>query len=234
MSGIPARSPSSFDLSPTGLSQPVSTVQVSAPGYGAPGNPARTNYINSPPPAPLPNDVILPGTASGPDFNAVPLEFMPVTNLGEILRFDINAAWVRNRWSRISTTAGPNGLQGLRVPLVTGVNTSDLFGSLTYYFDDRQTAQKITFRGWTGDPSQLVQYTTSNFGLKNQPTSAAGLYVAKSWRKASGALYMQHPNVISRDNPTQKVAILLELNNPNGPYELSAEVASMIFSNSQR
>ena len=229
VTGIPARTTSTFDLSPGGLSQPVSTVQVAAASYGNSVNPARVGYNNSPPPAPLPNDVILPGTTAGPDFNAVPLEFMPVSNLGEIFRFDANPTWVRNRWTRISTATGSNGLTGLRVPLVTGVNANDLFGSLTYYFDRNQVTQKITFRGWTGNPDTLVEYLTKNFGLKNQPTTAAGLYVAKTWRKASAALYMQHPTVIRKDNPTQQVAVLLEINNPKGPFELSPEVASMIF-----
>lgn len=229
---IPARSTSSFDLSPNGLTQQVSTIQVAPQTLNNEINPSRIGF-NSPPASPIPQDVILPGNATGPDFNAVPLEFMPVANLGEIFRFDANTAWVKQRWERVSITNDKPGLKGLRVPLVTGVNTSDLFGSLTYYFDNRQALQKLTFRGWTGNPSGLVNFVTQNYGFKNQPTSSAGLYVAKSWTKSTGALYMQHPNFVSSKNPTQQVAILLEINNPKGPFELSTEVASMIF-NSQR
>lgn len=229
---IPARSTSSFDLSPNGLTHQVSTIQVAPQTLNNEINPSRIG-LNSPPASPIPANAILPGNASGPDFNAVPLEFMPVANLGEIFRFDANPAWVKQRWDRVSITKDKPGLNGLRVPLVTGVNTSDLFGSLTYYFDNRQQLQKLTFRGWTGNPAGLVNFVIQNYGFKNQPTSSAGLYLAKSWTKSTGALYMQHPNYVSSKNPTQQIAILMEINNPNGPFKLSTEVASMIF-NSQR
>ncbi len=230
---IPAGSPATFNLSPNAITHPVSTIQVAPQTPYNEINPARVNAFASPPASPFPTDVVLPGNANGPDFNAVPLEFMPVTNLGEILRFDANPSWVRQRWDRVSVVKSNGGLNGFRVPLVTGVNTSDLFGSLTYFFDSNQNAQKVTFRGWTGDPDGLVRFLTQHYKFKKQPTSAAGLYIAKSWRKSTGALYMQHPNQISSNNPTQQVAILLEMNNPDGPYELSTEVASMVF-NSQR
>lgn len=230
---IPVRTPSSFDLSPNGLNQQVSTIHVASSGIGGKLNPARNGVINSPPAAEFRDNVIWPGNALGPDFNAVPLEFMPVTDLSEIFRFDANPAWVRQRWDRVSLSAGESGLSGLRVPLVTGVNASDLFGSLTYYFDSNQVAQKITFQGWTGNPNGLVQFVTKNYGFKNQPTTSAGLYVAKSWRKSTGALYMQHPNVIRSENVNQQVAILLEINNPDGSYELSTNVAAMIFNKSR-
>lgn len=229
LASIPVRSPSSFDLSRQGLSNRVSTIQVASPTGQNAINPSRTNVVQSPPAAPFVGNVILPGNANGPDFNAVPLEFMPVTNLTEIFRFDANPSWIRQRWSRVSATAGEQGLSGLRVALVTGVNSQDLFGSLTYYFDNNQVPQKITFRGWTGDPVNLINLVTQKFSFAKQPTSSAGLYVAKSWRKTTGALYLQHPNVVRAENPTQQMAILLEVNNPNGPYELTHEVSSMIF-----
>ena len=217
-----------FSLSPDRLGAPVS-LPVASRNVANSFNPATASGFISPPATPIPQTLILPGDANGPDVNAVPLEFLPITNLGEIFRFDINPSFVTQRWDRTSIAAGDPGLSGMRVSLVTGVNATDLFGSLTYYFDARQTVQKITFQGWSGDPSGLVNFMRSAYGFKGQPTNAAGLYIAQNNNRSTGVLYMQHPHIIRSDNPTQQVAIMLEVNNPNGPYQLSQEVASAVF-----
>ena len=226
---IPARL-SSFSLSPERLSAPVSLPVARINGAND-LNPSQMAGVVSPPATPIPQTLILPGDANGPDLNAVPLEFMPITNLGEVFRFDVSPNWVKQRWDRTSVTSGDVGLTGMRVSLVTGVNATDLFGSLTYFFDARQTVQKITFQGWAGNPAGLVNFMTSAYGFKNQPTSAAGLYIAQSRNRSTGALFMQHPKVIRNSNPTQQVAIMLEINNPNGPYQLSQDVAATVFNN---
>ncbi len=172
--------------------------------------------------------VILPGNAFGPDLSATPMEFLPTSNLGDIIRFDIGPNWVRSRWQRISTSPEEYGLHGLRIPLVTGVNPSDLHGSLTYYFDERQIAQRIAFRGWTGDPSRLVNLMVENYGLTRQPTHWAGFYLAHvRWKKLTAALLLQHPEVIRSDNPAEQIAVMLEINNPQGPFSLSDELKSL-------
>ena len=225
-SRVPARL-SSYSLSPDRLNSPVS-LPVASRNVNNDFNPSQ-NGLLSPPAAPIANTTVLPGDGNGPYGNAIPLEFMPITNLGEIIRFDVSPEWVRQRWERASLTDGDIGLTGMRVPLVTGVNANDLFGSLTYYFDSQQTVQRITFQGWAGDPSRMVGFLTSSYGFKNQPTSAAGLYVTKRFGYSTGVLYMQHSNVIQRSNPTQQVAMMLEVNNPNGPYRLSQEVTAAVF-----
>ena len=204
LASIPVKDSTAFDLSPAGLAKQVSTVHVAVPSSAGGLNPSRVTGIQSPAAMPISDDLILPGTAAGPDFNAIPLEFMPVTNLNQIFRFDANPGWVRQRWERISTSTGMPGLTGLRVPLVTGVNTYDLFGSLTYYFDENQVPQKITFRGWTGNPDGLVNFVSNSFQFKKQPSASAGLYVAKNWRRTTGALYLQHPgrHFISKSDST--------------------------------
>ncbi len=230
--GIPVRGQTAPNLSPGGLADSVTTVPARGPDYYNDFNPAL-NYPTSPPPAAVNHSVILPGNAYGPNFAAIPLEFMPVTNLAEIFRFDVNPDWVKQRWDRASFRTGESDLSGLRVPLVTGVNTNDLFGSLTYYFDSNQRVQKITFRGWSGNPDVLVNFVTSRFQFRKQPTSAAGLYVAGSRRKKTGVLLLQYPTVIQASNPTQQVAILLEINNPNGSLQISNEVAALTLSSAR-
>ena len=171
---------------------------------------------------------VFPGNEFGPDLSAPPMEFMPVTNLGEIFRFDAAPGWVKLRWNRVSTAPGEIGLHGLRVALVTGTNSWDLHGSLTYYFDSSQRCQRITFRGWTGDSSKLLEVLTRNFEFKPQPSHLAGFYAASRKRVATGALLMKHPAVIYRDNPVQQLAVVLEINNANGRFELSRDFHSLI------
>lgn len=171
---------------------------------------------------------VLPGNAHGPNLNAKPLEFLPVTNFEEIFRFDVNQTWIKQRWKRVSTSPGDRGLHGLRVALITGTNSWDLHGSLTYYLDSSQRVQRITFRGWTGDPTKLVNLLTQRYQFSPQQTHWAGFYIAQKRRTPTGGLLMQHPTVIQTDNPVQQVAIVLEINNPAGKSVLSQDFHSLI------
>lgn len=148
-------------------------------------------------------------------------------SLEEIFRFSIDANWIKQRWSRVSTTSGTNGLHGFRVALVTGTNPWDLHGSLTYFFDENQQVQRIAFRGWTGDASQLLDLLTRKYNFKSQPTHWAGYYVSKSWGRIKGGLLMQNPPVIQTDNLVEQVAVVLEMNN-YGKFSLSDEFELLI------
>ena len=218
----------SFSLSPDRLDTPIS-LPVAQRTVTNEFNPSMSQGMVSPPAAPLPQSLILPGDENGPQANAIPLEIMPIQDMGEIFRFDISPNWVKQRWDRTSITAGDIGLSGMRISLVTGVNATDLFGALTYYFDARQTVQKITFQGWSGDPTNLINFMRSAYRFRRQPSSSAGLYLAQDRNRSTGVIYMQHPRVIRSNNPTQQVAIMLEVNNPNGPYQISQEVAATVF-----
>jgi len=171
---------------------------------------------------------ILPGNAHGPDLNAQPLQFLPVTNFEEILHFNVTQSWIKSRWKRVSTTPVVDGLHGLRVALVTGTNSWDLHGSLTYFLDPSQRVQRITFRGWAGDSTKLTNLLTQKDGFRPQQTHWAGFYVAQKNRSTTGGLLMKHPNVIHTDNPVQQVAIVMEINNPNSNYVLSKDFHSLI------
>lgn len=107
--------------------------------------------------------IVYSGDAQGPDLSGPPMEFIPTINLDEIFRFDASPSWVQQRWQRVSTCPNLDGLRGLRVALVTGTNPNDLHGSLTYFFDVNQTVQRISFQGWTGDSTKLLQFLTQKF-----------------------------------------------------------------------
>lgn len=174
--------------------------------------------------------LILPGNEHGPDWNAEPLEFLPVADFREIFRFDLTKLDVQRRWKRISTNPADlqNDLNGMRVPLVTGTNSWDLHGSLTYFFDRHQQLQRITFRGWTGDPQKLVQLLINEFQYQAQPTGLAGFYLSKSKRKTLGGLLIKTPSVIDSRNPLQQFAMVLEINRTDGNYELSEDFRALI------
>ncbi len=208
-------------------------------GSSPTANPFGLASASYPPPAPgsfadltpdygATQTLIFPGNEFGPDLTAPPMEFLPITDFNEILRFDITSAWVKQRWKRVSTNPGDVGLHGLRIALVTGTNSWDLHGSLTYYFDAEQRLQRITFRGWTGDAGRLLQVMESRFEFQPQQTHLAGFYVVQNRRKLTGGLLMKDPPVLNSDNPIEKLAIVMEINDPSGTFELSEEFRALI------
>ncbi len=89
-----------------------------------------------------------------------------VQNFAEIFRFDLTPNHVMGRWEQVSASLRHLDLQGYRVPLVTGIDNTDLAGSLTYYFDPRQRLRRITFVGTTGNPLRLTHFMTQQYGFR--------------------------------------------------------------------
>ncbi len=170
------------------------------------------------------------GTAAGPDLTAPPMSFVPVNDFREVFRFDVNESWVKQRFDRISTVPADAGLHGMRTAMVTGTNSWDLHGSQTYYFDKNHRLQRITFRGWVGDSTRLLEMATKHFGLKPQPTHLAGLYLGNFGGKLTGGLIMKDPDVIDQRNQLQRMAVLMELNQPNGSFEISDDFRGLLKS----
>jgi len=174
----------------------------------------------------------LGGNATGPDFSA-PMQFTPVMNFAEIFNYGVNPTWIGKRWDRVSNVPVADGLRGKRVALVTGTNSWDLHGSLTYYFDEYQKCRRITFRGWAGDPSRLIEHLKVQHALKQQPSHWAGFYLAKNWRKSISGMLMKSPTVTYTENKVQQVGVLLELNDPNSKNALSDDFVSLIRGSQQ-
>ena len=168
------------------------------------------------------------GNAFGPDLTSETTGFVPVANFQEIFRFDVSPTWVKQRWDRLTTIPPQNGLHGLRTALVTGTNSWDLNGSLTYFFDQNHRIQRLSFRGWVGDPSRLVALCTQHFGFKPRPTHWAGLYLGEFGGKTTGALLMKDPNSIDRRNQVQRTAVIMEINQPASNFKLSDEMMGFI------
>lgn len=139
---------------------------------------------------------------------------LPPVSLEEALRLDISPVWVTSRWSRVSTVLGETDQMGLRVALVTGTQSTDVAGSLTYYFDQRHQLQRITFTGLTGDESRIITHLMQNFNLRPQPTIAAGLYQAPAGPGKVSQAQVNHLPVVRTTAPNARVELVVELNRP--------------------
>jgi hypothetical protein len=152
----------------------------------------------------------------------------PVAHFAEILRFDITPDWIAARWPRVTATLAEQGLEGMRVPAVTGTNVDDLAGSLTYYFNQYHQLQRLTFEGYTGDERKLVGVATESYGLQPEPTLDAGMYVARWNGQPSSILRVARAPIMTHDSPHSRLHVLLELNRPSMEYGLSPQAVALI------
>lgn len=225
-----------FNLQQAGVANPNGEIASSIPGSNA-GYPAQSfqsnpniyhsasasttvSAANWPTASPAPNS---PSMIQGqpPVYNAF-------TNPAEYLNFQVTPDWVRSRWERVSVATGEDNLTGMRVSLVSGPRPADIQGSLTYYFDSLQHLQRITFRGWTGEPSELVQFITTRQGLTQRSSQAAGLYKKTSWGKLQAFVRLDYPPVLLRESTNEQLMILLEFNNPASSLGISRQNAQIL------
>ncbi|MEM6980051.1 MAG: DUF6690 family protein [Planctomycetota bacterium] len=151
-----------------------------------------------------------------------------VQDLREVLRFDLKTSDVLARFSRVSTVLAELSLEGLRVPIVTGTQTDDLAGTLTYYFDRAGMIQRINLHGFTGNPERLRELLATHYGLQTEPTLEAGV-LTKRWNGVPvHFLRMTHAPVVYSDAVHQKFTVFLELNQPNLAYGISEEAKRIV------
>jgi len=151
-----------------------------------------------------------------------PLEGTEQISLHEVFRFDITKEWVYQHWARKSTGLGELGFFGVRVPLVTGTELSDLAGSLTYYFDDNGSVQRISFHGHTGDTTQLVMLMVQKFGLQRQETIVVGeqVFQVRQGVKIYSELRTRPAPVLWSSSPHDSFTVDLELQRPGSTTPL--------------
>ncbi|MEQ8211209.1 MAG: hypothetical protein RH917_15385 [Lacipirellulaceae bacterium] len=151
-----------------------------------------------------------------------PLEGIPALAVEEVLRMDITKEWVYQRWARKSTTTSELNLFGVRVPLVTGTQLHDVAGSLTYLFGANGHVHRLTFRGSTGDTTQLVNLVTQRYGLQRQPTPIAGqqLYQLRRGNDVISELRTRPAPVLWESSPHQSFDVELTLQRPDTAHPL--------------
>jgi hypothetical protein len=143
-----------------------------------------------------------------------PANVGPTPSLAEVLRFDVTVEWVMQRWPRVSTGLPYLQLQGYRVPLVTGTSMSDFAGSLTYYFNARQQVQRITFRGTSGDPSQMVALVTGRYQFVRRIANDPGVVffeAVDSSNRSVGTLKIRSAAVVKASQPYSRYDVDLAM-----------------------
>ncbi len=154
--------------------------------------------------------------------SSAPLEGTPSMSLHEVFRFDVSKQWVYQRWARKSTALAELGLYGIRVPLVTGTQLHDLAGSLTYYFSESGSLERISFTGRTGDTTQLVMLAAQRYGLQPQPTVVVGeqLFQERYEEHVFSELRTRPAPVLWANSPHDSFAVELELQRPGATTPL--------------
>jgi hypothetical protein len=202
----------------------VPYVATNAPEWKQQWNtPTAAGSLNAPPL--LGNDVLqrpvpsttMPGGPGSTLFpTQAPLEGTPAVSLSEVFRLDVTKDWVYARWPRKTTALAELDLYGVRVPLVTGSQLTDLAGSLTYYFGPEGRVRLISFRGRTGDTTQIVQLVMQRFGLQPQPSLLAGeqLFQIRDGEKVLSSLRTRPAPVLWASSPHDSFSVELDLQDP--------------------
>lgn len=151
-----------------------------------------------------------------------------VADIREALRFDLTPPMILERFSRVSTVLADLQLEGLRVPVVTGIRADDLAGTLTYYFDHSGKIQRVNLHGFTGDTERIVSTLTNHYGLQAERALDAGVYTRRWNGIPVHLLRITHAPVVFSDAVHQKYTLFLELNQPNLQYGISEEARRIV------
>ncbi len=133
----------------------------------------------------------------------------------QALRFDVTKEWVYQNWDRKSTGPTDVGLFAVRVPLVSGTQTASLAGSLTYYFNNQNQVEHISFRGRTGDPSRLIHFLRGQYQFQPaaSPTGEQVYQVADRGGVQS-ELRARSESLVTSASPLGTYVVELELARP--------------------
>lgn len=176
--------------------------------------PASTAYPSTSTPAPL---VPLGGPAA--------VSPMRYHTLQEVLRFDVSKEWVYQNWERKSTGLADPQMFGIRVPLVTGTQRTDLAGSLTYQFDAQGQVQHISFRGRTADTTGIVNYLTQTYQFQRmQAPAGEQLYQVRDGSSVYSELRTMPESVLLENSPLGSFGVVLELGRPGSNRPLQPQV----------
>lgn len=199
--------------------------QPTAPSHHAAGAPAQTAQGNAAQPAHAAAATHQP--AAPPAHLQIAPD--PTYSLSEVLRFDVTKEWVYQRWERKSTALADLDLFGVRVPLVTGKQVYDIAGSLTYFFGADGRVKRISFRGRTGDTTQLAMLLHQRFGLQAVPSVIAGqqLLQVRQGTDVISELRTQTAPILWSNTPHESFSVEFELQDPAAARPLKPQVASV-------
>jgi hypothetical protein len=161
---------------------------------------------------------------TGQPLNMLQLAGTPGVSLADALRFDVTPAWVSSTWPRITAQRLETGWYGMRAPLVTGTEISDVVGSLTYYFNTQNYVERITLYGYTGDAEPLISLVQQQYGLRPYAAVGRGLFLSFNGTEAIGVLQVEDAPVQSSEQSRSRYRVRLELNLPRPGAKLSPEL----------
>jgi hypothetical protein len=109
-------------------------------------------------------------------------------------------------------------LFSVRVPLVTGTHITAIAGSLTYYFNAQGQVEHISFRGRTGDTTQLVNFLARTYQFQRMDAPIGDqLYQVKRGRRIQSELRTRPEPVLWTTSPHESFTVELELARPGSP-----------------
>jgi hypothetical protein len=145
----------------------------------------------------------------------VPLNGVQFSSVDQVLRFDVSKEWVCQNWERKSTGPTDVGLVSIRVPLVMKPQLYALAGSLTYFFNGQGQVEHISFRGRTGDSTQLVQLLTTVYQFQRiESPVGEQVYQVQLGGQVQSELRTHPEAVLWLNSPNQSMAVELELARP--------------------
>jgi len=157
-----------------------------------------------------------------------PLEGARFHSVEQVLRFDVTKDWVYYNWARKFTGPTDVGLFSVRVPLVTGTQMTALAGSLTYFFNAHGQVEHISFRGRTGDTTQLVYFLGRTYDFQRVAAPAGEqLYQVKRGRRVQSELRTRSEPVLWSTSPHASFAVELELARPGSKRLLPPRAPSL-------
>ena len=154
----------------------------------------------------------IPSTQTGPI----------VQNGSDLIRFDLQPQYILQQWPRVSTHLQEGELRGMRVAVVSGTGLRDLAGSLTYYFDRRNTLQRVVFDGSTGDPAYLIEDLQKRFQLQPDSSFGHNVYLSRAEGQLTGWLQVVPAAVVRASQPYQRYDVELDLARPGSQPKLTS------------
>jgi len=132
-----------------------------------------------------------------------------------VIRFDVSKEWVYQNWDRKSTGPTDVGLFSVRVPLAMAPRMTALVGSLTYYFNSQGQVEHISFRGRTGDTTELVRLVTASYGLQRiEGPTGEQVYQSQYDGQVQSELRTRPDPILNSSLPFQSIAVDLQLARP--------------------
>lgn len=167
-------------------------------------------------------------TGAGVGAGRADVAYQPPIDLRNVIRFDVTPEFVYRSFPRVSTVLSDLNYDGLRVPLVSGTQSYDVAGSLTYYFDNTKSVRRIQFQGVTGDANSLVQLMIHHYRF-NPERSLGGQLLTMRWNnRITSFMHVAPAPVVTAEQPNARFAFFLEINKPSDHYGLSQEAATML------